>query len=253
MDDVKNKELLIVYFLHQTHIWDKKEAHMKITYFGHACFGIEVSGIHLLFDPFISGNPLASQIEKNTIPADYILLSHGHGDHIGDAVDIALRTGAKIISSYEITDWMKRQGVSKHHPMNIGGKWAFDFGTVKMVAAVHSSSLPDGSYGGCAAGFLIETAEGSFYYSGDTALTQDMKLIGELWRPDFAFLCLGDNFTMGVEDARIAAEWVGCQRIIGMHFDTFGYIVINHSEATKAFEQQGKSLKLPAIGEIFEM
>ncbi len=154
-----------------------------------------------------------------------------------------------IVSNYEIVTWFAGQGFEKNHPMNHGGKWKFDFGTVKYVTAVHSSGLPDGSYGGNPGGFVIETPSGTFYYSGDTALTYDMKLLGEYHQLDFAFLCIGDNFTMGVDEALVASGFIQCDRIIGMHYDTFGYIVINHEEAKARFSARGKTLYLPEIGE----
>lgn len=221
---------------------------MKITYYGHACFGIEYNGCHLLFDPFIRGNELARQIDIDQIPADYILISHGHQDHIADAIDIARRTGAKVISNYEIIQWLAGHGVENGHPMNIGGHWFFDFGKVKCVNAVHSSTLPDGTYGGNPMGFLIETTDTNLYYAGDTALTMDMKLIGDYKNIDLAFLPIGNNFTMGIDNAIIASDFIRCDKIIGMHFDTFGYIKIDHQEAIQKFNVAGKDLTLMKIG-----
>src|SRR5690348_9440432 len=152
---------------------------MKVTYYGHACFSVRVGGRTLLFDPFITGNELARNVNVNQIPADYILISHGHEDHMGDASDIAKRTGAMLISNYEVTQWFGKKGLKNTHPLNHGGGYNFDFGRAQFVNAIHSSSLPDGAYGGNPGGFVIETSEGNFYYSGDTALTMDMKLIGE--------------------------------------------------------------------------
>jgi len=222
---------------------------MKITYYGHSCFGVELGNKHILFDPFISPNEKASSIDINDIPADYILLSHGHQDHVVDAEAILKRTGAQLISNYEIVSWFGSKGIENAHPVNHGGTVRMDFGTVKYVNAVHSSVLPDGSYGGNPGGFIIESAEGNFYYSGDTALTYDMKLIGEFHKLDFAFLCIGDNFTMGIEDGVRAAGFIECDKIIGMHYDTFGYIVIDHDAAKKAFQDAGKELILMSIGE----
>jgi len=222
---------------------------MNITYYGHSCFGVEVNGKKLLFDPFISPNPLASGIDLKKIGADYILLSHGHEDHIADAESIAKRTGATVVAAYEVAMWLNKKGVEKYHPMNIGGHWFFDFGKVKCVNAVHSSSLPDGSNGGNPMGFLIESSDSNFYYAGDTALTYDMKLIGEFKNIDLAFLPIGSNFTMGVDNAVIAADFISCDRIIGMHYDTFGYIKINHEEAKEKFMNAGKELILMSIGE----
>jgi L-ascorbate metabolism protein UlaG (beta-lactamase superfamily) len=225
---------------------------MNITYYGHSCFAVEVNGKHLLFDPFITGNELAKNIDINTIKADYILISHGHSDHIGDTVAIAKRTGAKVISCYEVIDWLEKQGVLNAHPMNIGGKWNFDFGSVKCVVAIHSSVLPDGTYGGNPMGFIVETPESNFYYAGDTALTYDMKLIGEYRSLDLAFLPIGGNFTMGIDNAIIACEFINCDNIIGMHYDTFEYIKIDKQEAKKKFLQAGFDLTLMDLGETIK-
>jgi L-ascorbate metabolism protein UlaG (beta-lactamase superfamily) len=211
-----------------------------------------VNGKHILFDPFISPNTLAVNIDINTVKADFILISHGHEDHIADAVIIAKRTGAIVISNYEITVWLNNQGISNTHAMNIGGKTKFDFCNVKCVTAVHSSSLPDGTYGGHPMGFVVESQEGNFYYAGDTALTYDMKLIGDYRSVDFAFLPIGDTFTMGVDNAIIAAEFIRCRNIIGMHYDTFEPIKINHEMAMKKFSNAGNSLTLFGIGETLQ-
>lgn len=221
---------------------------MNITYYGHACFAVEMSGTHLLFDPFITPNELAKDIDINGIKADYIFISHGHADHIADAVMLANQTGATVVGSWEVYEWLGKQGLTKMHPMNTGGRWQFDFGTVKCVTAQHSSSLPDGSYGGNPMGFVITGAEGSFYYSGDTALTMDMQLIAKWASLNFAVLPIGDNFTMGCDDAAEAAAMIQCRKIIGVHYDTFGFIKIDHQKATERFAQDGRELLLPAIG-----
>ena len=227
---------------------------MNLTYYGHACFGVNVGGKNLLFDPFIRYNELAKNIDINTVPADYILLSHGHEDHVADAIEIAGRTGATIVSNYEVVSWFQAKGVKNGHPMNHGGKWKFDFGTVKYVSAIHSSVLPDGAYGGNPGGFVIETGEGNFYYSGDTALNMDMQLIpmtcGEL---NVALLPIGDNFTMGIDDAIIASDFVKCDKIIGVHYDTFGVIKIDHENAIKRFKDRGKELLLLNIGQTIAL
>jgi len=224
---------------------------MQFTFYGHACFAVEVGGKNLLFDPFISPNEKASAI--NEIEADYILISHGHEDHIADVERIAKRTGAKLISNYEIITWFGKKGLENGHPMNLGGIWEFDFGTVKYVNAFHSSSFPDGSYAGNPGGFIITTKEKTFHYTGDTALTMDMKLIGEHEKLDFAVLPIGDNFTMGVKDAVIAADYIKCNKIIGIHYDTFGYIEIDHAKAIADFKAKGKELILLKIGECIEI
>lgn len=223
----------------------------SVTYYGHSCFGVEIQGTNLLFDPFITPNELASEIDINTIPADYILLSHGHEDHVADAETIARNTDATIVSSFEVVSWFMDKGLKKGHPMNLGGSKDFGFGRVKCVNAVHSSVMPDGKYGGNPMGFVVTATDGTFYYAGDTALTYDMKLIGEYMKPDFAFLPLGDNFTMGADDAIIAARYAGSDKVVGMHFDTFGYIMIDHNEVTSRFRSAGIDLKLPVIGETF--
>lgn len=222
---------------------------MQITYYGHSCFLVEVCGKRLLFDPYISPNPLAKHIDIMTIQADYILVSHGHDDHIADVLAIAKNTNAALVSNFEIATWFNKKGIEQYHPMNIGGQWKFDFGTVKMVNAVHSSTLPDGASGGNPAGFLIDTKEGSFYYAGDTALTQDMKIIGKYHNIDFAFLPIGDNFTMGYADAIIASKFIKCDKIIGMHYDTFGFIEIDHKRVKHKFKDEEITLHLLQIEE----
>jgi len=221
---------------------------MQITYYGHSCFLVEIQGKKILFDPFISGNPLAVDIKLESIQADYIFITHAHDDHTADALTIAKRTGAMIVGIWEMHAWAQRNGINNTHPMNIGGIWNFDFGTVKMVNAVHSSSFPDGTYGGQAAGFYFETLEGNFYYAGDTALHNDMKLLGKHLDIDIAFLPIGSNFTMGIDDAMIASKYIKCDTIIGMHYDTFAFIKIDHDLAKKKFASQDKELILMAIG-----
>lgn len=226
---------------------------MNFTYYGHSCFSMVVSGKTLLFDPFITGNPLAGHINPETITCDYMLISHGHEDHIADALSIARRTGATVISNFEIVTWLANKGITKNHPMNIGGHWFFDFGKVKCVNAIHSSSLPDGSNGGNPMGFLIESEGNIFYYSGDTALTYDMKLIGDYKKIDFALMPVGGNFTMGIDNTLIAAEFIRCDKIVALHFDTFGYIKIDHAEAKTKFEAAGKHLLIPEIGKTYNL
>ena len=226
---------------------------MKITYYGHSCFEIVVNGKKLLFDPFISPNELAKNIDVNSIKPDYILVSHGHWDHIADAAAIAKQSGAAVVANYEVIQWLKKEGVEKVHEMNIGGKWMCDFGKVKCVAAMHSSSLPGGGYGGSAMGFIIESSEGNFYYAGDTALTYDMKLIGEFRHLNFALLPIGDNFTMGIDNAVICCDFIKCNKIVGMHYDTFEYIKIDHTEAVSKFRNSGKELNLLEIGKQSEI
>lgn len=222
---------------------------MQFTYFGHSCFLVETNGKKILFDPFITHNEAARHIDINSIEADFILLSHGHFDHTADCVALAQATGAKVVCSWEIYEWLGRQKVTNAHPMNTGGKWDFGPFSVRCTTAQHSSGLPDGSYGGNPMGFIISSPEGSFYYSGDTALTLDMQLIPRWAKLNFAVLPVGDNFTMGYEDAAEAARMIDCKNVVGVHFDTFGFIKIDHQKAKQAFENMGCSLHLPAIGE----
>jgi L-ascorbate metabolism protein UlaG (beta-lactamase superfamily) len=226
---------------------------MNLTYYGHSTFLVEVGGKKLLFDPFIRYNELAGAVEVQSIEADYILLSHAHQDHIADALEIAQKCDATVVCAYEIMSWFIKQGHEKVHPMNTGGQKSFDFGTVKCVVAQHSSSLPDGSYGGNPMGFVITSAEGDFYYSGDTALTMDMQLIPMWGKMKFAVLPIGDNFTMGAEDAATAAGWVKTNKVVGVHYDTFGYIVIDKEAAVKTFASKNISLELPSIGQTIEL
>ena len=226
---------------------------MQVTYYGQSCFAAVVSGKTLLFDPFIRKNELARHVDVAAIRADYILVTHGHFDHIDDAADIARRTGATVIANAEVATWLKGQGAPAVHAMNHGGGFSFPFGRVKYVNAVHSSRLPDGTCGGNPGGFVIESTDGNFYHCGDTALTLDMQLIGESTALRFAALCIGDNFTMGIDDAVRAADFVRCDRILGIHYDTFPPIRIDHEEAKKRFSDAGKELVLMGIGETLDL
>ncbi|TBN06679.1 metal-dependent hydrolase [Hyunsoonleella flava] len=225
---------------------------MKITFYGHASLGIEIGDCNILVDPFISGNPQAESIDIETLKADYILVTHAHQDHTLDVETIARRTGGIIVSNYEIVTHYEQKGL-KGHPMNHGGSWQFDFGTVKYVNAIHTSSFPDGSYGGQPGGFIIQSGKKTIYIAGDTALTYDMKLIGKAYDLDLAVLPIGDNFTMGVDDAIIASDFIKCDKILGYHYDTFGYIEIDKVRAKAKFDTELKSLSLLDIGESTEV
>ncbi|WP_026755935.1 metal-dependent hydrolase [Sediminibacter sp. Hel_I_10] len=225
---------------------------MKITFYGHASLGITVDDTHILVDPFISQNPKASKIDINTLKADYILVTHAHQDHILDVEAIAKRTGAVVISNFEIATYFDNMDI-ENHPMNHGGQWDFEFGNVKYVNAIHTSSFPDGSYGGQPGGFVIEGEHKNIYIAGDTALTMDMKLIPLFTKLDLAILPIGDNFTMGVDEAIMASDFVQCDKILGVHYDTFGYIEIDHEEAKRKFFSKNKDLMLLEIGESIEL
>lgn len=226
---------------------------MIITFYGQNTFGIKIGECNILVDPFITGNKLSKdKINIYDLKADYILLTHAHQDHILDAEAIAKNTGAVIVSNFEIATHYENKGFEVH-PMNHGGSWDFEFGKLKYVNAVHSSSFPDGSYGGQPGGFVIEGEHKNIYIAGDTALTMDMKLIPLNTKLDLAILPIGDNFTMGVEDAILASDFVECDKIIGCHYDTFGYIEIDHEEAKRKFYEKGKDLMLLEIGENIEL
>ncbi len=226
---------------------------MKITYLGHASLSIEAHGKTIIIDPYITENELAKSIDINKLEADYILVTHAHGDHILDVETIAKRTKAKVISNFEIVTYFEAKGI-EGHPMNIGGTWSFDFGKIHMVNALHSSSFPDGSYGGNPCGFVLETAHHKIYIAGDTALTYDMKLIpkliGEL---DLAVLPIGDNFTMGVKSAIKACDFLACKKVLGYHYDTFGYIKIDKVKAIGRFAKKRLELNLLPIGDALKL
>ena len=226
---------------------------MKFTYYGHSCFLVESGGQRLLFDPFITPNLLAKEVDISQIPADLILVSHGHMDHIADVSAIAARTGAPVVSNFEVYQWLGKQGLTNLLPMNQGGSITFPFGRVKMTSAIHSSTMPDGSAGGNPAGFVVELGEGTFYYSGDSALTMDMKLIPEEFEIRFAVLPIGDTFTMGAADASRAAHFVETNIVVGVHYNTFPPIEIDISKAIRTFETAGITLLLPAIGETIDL
>ena len=225
---------------------------MKITFLGHACLQIELKNKILIVDPFISGNPKNDKIEVNGLKADYILITHAHQDHTLDVEALAKQTGATLISNYEIITHYGAKGI-QGHPMNHGGSYDFDFGTLKYVNAIHSSSFADGTYGGQPGGFILAAEGKSIYIAGDTALTYDMKLFGEEFDLNLAILPVGDNFTMGYTDALKASQFLNCNRVMGYHYDTFGYIEIDHDAATNYFIDHGIILELLKIGEAITL
>jgi len=195
----------------------------KITWHGHATLGLETGGFKILIDPFFTNNPSAS-VSADNVPADYILVTHGHGDHVGDTVQIAKRTGATVISNFEICTWLAGQGVQKTHAQHLGGGYKHPFGYLKLTLALHGSALPDGSYGGNPAGLLLTTNDGKkLYFAGDTGLFGDMKLIGDEGL-DLAVIPIGDNFTMGPDDALRAVKLLTPKHIIPIHFGTWDVI-----------------------------
>jgi len=194
----------------------------RITFLGHGTFEIETGGSRVLIDPFLTDNPAATTTADEVQP-DFVIITHGHGDHVGDVVAIAARTGATVIANHEIVEWLGAQGVENTHAMHIGGTHRFDFGTVKLTIAHHGSMLPDGANGGNPCGVLLFTDDGTIYHAADTGLFYDMKLIGEEGI-DVAILPIGDNFTMGPDDAIKAVKLIEPKRVIPDHFDTWPLI-----------------------------
>lgn len=224
----------------------------KLTYYGHACFLVEAGGRAILIDPFLTGNPQAPA-GAGDLHADFIVVTHAHGDHLGDAVPIAKRTNATVISNYEIASYCEKQGV-KTHAMHIGGAAAFPFGRAKLTQALHGSSFPDGSYGGNPAGVVLRLGDRVVYHAGDTGLFSDMQLIGEEGL-DVAILPIGDNFTMGVDDAVRAVRFLKPKAVVPMHYNTFEIIdadpdsfrrkVERASAARVVVLEPGKSWEIP--------
>lgn len=226
---------------------------MKITYLGHASLGIEVNGKNIIVDPFITPNELAKDINIDELKADFIILTHAHQDHILDVDAIAKRTNATIICNAEMSYHYDSKGFETVG-MNTGGKYETDGIKIKSTIAFHSSSFPDGSYGGNPNGYILEANGKRIYIAGDTSLTQEMKLIPEtVGKLDLVILPVGDHFTMGIEDAVFASDFVQCDKVLGYHFDTFPPIKINHDEAKNYFFQKGKELILLEIGKSLEV
>lgn len=221
---------------------------MKYTFLGHACFRIDTGKERLLFDPFLTGNSQAA-VKADKVRCDYILLSHAHGDHFGDANEIALRTGALVVAIPEVISLFS-DSVSNFQPMNLGGQFKADFGTVKMVQAWHSC----GAAGGIPCGFIIKFNEGpTIYYSGDTALFGDMKLFGELFDIDYAIMPIGDNYTMGPDDALLAAKFLKAKHVIPLHYNTWPVIAQNAEDFKKSAGEKGIDVMIVKPGETIEL
>lgn len=213
----------------------------KFTWYGHATLGLETGdGFHLLIDPFFEGNP-ATSVNPERVEADFILISHGHGDHVGDAVEIAKRTGAMVISNFEIAGWSEEKGVKKVHGQHLGGGFKHPFGYLKLTLALHGSMLPDGHDGGNPAGFLLTTNDGKkIYMAQDTGLFGDMKLIGEEGI-DLAIVPIGDNFTMGPDDALRAVKLIQPKTVVPSHYNTFDLIKQDAGAWAKRVEAETKT------------
>ena len=212
---------------------------MQVIYHGHSFLELQIEDCIVLIDPFISGNKLASIDKDYFARVDYILLTHGHGDHVGDTVYLAQKHGATVIANPEICQWLKNQWVTTIHGMNIGGWFTFSFAYVYMTQAFHSSALPDGSYGWEAGWFIIQTTDKTLYHAWDTSVFADMAYIGQKFSIDIAFLPIGDNFTMGIDDAIEAAKLLQAQKIVPIHYDTFPVIQTDVAVFKKKIEQIG--------------
>jgi L-ascorbate metabolism protein UlaG (beta-lactamase superfamily) len=225
---------------------------VKVTWHGHAALTLDVDGTILLVDPYLSDNPAAETGPEN-VKADYILISHGHGDHVGDAVEIAKRTGAMVITNFEIANWMGDRGLEVH-PQHLGGGFEYPFGYLKLTLALHGSGLPDGSYGGNPAGFLLTTKEEKkIYLACDTGLFGDMRLIGEEGI-DLAVLPIGDNFTMGPKDALRAVEFIHPKHVIPVHYNTWDLIAQDpNAWADKVEAQTDAKVHVLEPGESFTL
>ncbi|ANI90703.1 hydrolase [Arachidicoccus ginsenosidimutans] len=226
---------------------------MQLTFYGHATFSVNIDGKTILFDPFFTGNPSIKNVDINSLKPDFIFITHGHGDHIGDAVAIAQNSGATVVAAPEVGHWLSTQGVEKLHPINHGSPVDFGFGKVRAVNALHSSGLPDGSYGANPFGFVFTSSEGNFYFAGDTGLAMDMQLIPYWTKLDFAVLPIGGNFTMDYNDAAIASDFIKCDKIVGVHYNTFDLIKIDTEAAQELFKSKGKTLVLLQPNEVIDL
>ena len=228
---------------------------MDLTYFGHSAFQIQTQGTTLLFDPFITGNPLAEKvISAGDLTPDVILLTHAHGDHWGDTPAIARRTGALVVGNFEITEYIRQKhGHARVHAMNTGGSWNFDWGRVTMTNALHSSSFPDGTYGGNPNGYLLEIEGKCIYDLGDTAPFAEMAWIGEDYDVDLALMPIGDCFTMGPAGAARAAGMIRPALSIPIHYDTFPPIEVDTEEWTELMSAKGLETRVLAPGETISL
>lgn len=224
---------------------------MKIKFHGHAFVEVDTGSHIILIDPFVSGNP-DCDVKPEDVKCDFIIPTHGHGDNFGDTIELAKQNNATVIGMFEVANYCGARGVTAH-PMNTGGAYNFPFGRVKLTIAKHSSSFPDGTYAGDAHGVLITVGDTTFYQAGDTALFSDMKLIGEMHKIDAAFLPIGDDFTMGVDDAVKAVEFLQPRIVVPIHYNTFDIIKSDATDFKRKVESIGKKCVIMKAGDVLEI
>ncbi len=224
---------------------------LKVTYHGHAVFVLDDGNHRVIIDPFLNGNPSA-KIKPSDVDVSAVLVTHGHGDHLGDAVEISKRCGAPVVGPFELVGYCQGKG-AEGHPMHIGGSHEFEFGRVKLTIAHHGSSTPDGVYTGQPCGFLVTMGGKTVYHAGDTALFYDMKLLGEMNSIDAALLPVGDNFTMGPEDAAKAVELLKPRKVIPMHYGTFPVLERDPSKFVEKVKNMGIEVIVLSSGESAEI
>lgn len=230
---------------------------MDLTYLGHSCFLLVSGEVRVVVDPFISSNPLADGIDVDSLQPTHVLLTHGHEDHVADAESLLRSSGAELIAPYEVATWFGAKGVERVCPINPGADLEIKHGPstckLRVVGAVHSSTLPDGTPGGVACGYILDDGGVRVFHAGDTDLSMDMELIGRHWTPDWSILPIGGTFTMGYADVPVAMQMLKCRNVVGMHYDTFPPISIDKEKAVRTVEEAGGALLLPEVGKGFKM